>query len=45
MHEMITRDSDTLNNIPGEFRSFPVTVGTEDLGGVIEAPRTSGCLA
>ena len=33
MHEMITRDSDTRNNIPGELRSFPVTVGTEDLGG------------
>ena len=34
MHEMITRDSDTANNIPGKFRNFPVTVGTEDLGGV-----------
>lgn len=34
MHEMITRDSDTINNIPGKFRTFPVTVGTEDLGGV-----------
>ena len=34
MHEMITRDSDTRNNIPGELRSFSVTVGTEDLGGV-----------
>ncbi|MCY3788674.1 MAG: Fic family protein [Gemmatimonadetes bacterium] len=34
MHEMITRDSDTRNNIPGKLRSFSVTVGTEDLGGV-----------
>ena len=34
MHEMITRDSDTRNNIPRELRSFSVTVGTEDLGGV-----------
>ena len=34
MHEMITRDSDTRNNIPGELRSFSVTVGAEDLGGV-----------
>lgn len=34
MHEMITRDSDTTNNIPGKLRSFSVTVGSEDLGGV-----------
>ena len=34
MHDMITQDSDTHNNIPGELRSFPVKVGTEDLGGV-----------
>lgn len=34
MHEMITRDSDTRNNIPGELRSFSVTVGAEDIGGV-----------
>ena len=34
MHEMITRDSDTRNNIPRELRSFSVTVGTEDLRGV-----------
>ena len=40
MHEMITRDSDTRNNIPRELRSFSVTVGTEDLGGVhIGAPH------
>ena len=34
MHKMITRDSDTKDNIPGRFRNFSVTVGTEDLGGV-----------
>ena len=34
IHEIITRDSDTRNNIPGELRSFSVTVGTEDLGEV-----------
>lgn len=34
MHEMITRNSDIINNIPGRFRDFPVVVGTEDLGGV-----------
>ena len=40
MHEMITRDSDTRNNIPGELRSFSVSVGAEDLGGVhIGAPH------
>lgn len=34
MHEMLTRDSDTIHNVPGRFRAFPVTVGTEELGGV-----------
>ena len=34
MHKMITRDSDTKDNIPGKFRTFPVKVGTKDLGGV-----------
>ena len=34
MHRMITRDSDVVNNIPGEFRRHSVTVGTADLGGV-----------
>lgn len=34
MHEMITRDSDTHNNVPRELCSFSVIVGTEDLGGV-----------
>lgn len=41
LHEMVTRDSDTQNNIPGRFRTFPVTVGTADLGGVHRgAPHT-----
>ena len=41
LHEMVTRDSDTRNNIPGRFRTFPVTVGTVDLGGVHRgAPHT-----
>ena len=40
MHKMITRDSDTDDNIPGKLRNFSVTVGTEDLGGVhIGAPH------
>ena len=34
MHEMITQDSDIINNIPGRFRDFPVVVGMENLGGV-----------
>lgn len=34
MHKMITRDSDTINNILGRFRDFSVTVGTHELGGV-----------
>ncbi len=34
LHEMITRDSDIVNNIPGKLRGFPVTVGSNDLGGV-----------
>ncbi len=41
LHEMVTRDSDTQNNIPGRFRTFPVTVGTAGLGGVHRgAPHT-----
>ena len=41
LHEMVTRDSDTRNNIPGRFRTFPATVGTVDLGGVHRgAPHT-----
>jgi len=34
MHEIITQHSDTHNNIPGRWRTFPVHVGTDDLGGV-----------
>jgi Fic family protein len=34
IHKMITDRSDTTNNIPGEFRTFPVVVGSEDMGGV-----------
>ena len=42
MHEMITRDSDTVNNTPGRLRGFSVTVGTPELGGVhIGAPYDS----
>lgn len=34
MHEMITQHSDTINNVPGRFRNFSVTVGTAAMGGV-----------
>jgi Fic family protein len=34
MHEMITVESDTKNNIPGRLRSHEVTVGSDDMGGV-----------
>ena len=34
MHEMITQHSDTINNVPGRFRNFSVTVGSEETGGV-----------
>ena len=34
MHEMITTQSDTHNNVPGRWRNFSVQVGTPDLGGV-----------
>lgn len=34
IHRIATVESDTKNNIPGQFRKFPVTVGTEELGGV-----------
>lgn len=34
MHRLITEHSDTHNNIPGQWRTFPVTVGSPDLGGV-----------
>jgi len=34
MHEMLTRESDEKNNVPGRFRTFDVQVGSEDMGGV-----------
>lgn len=34
MHKMITEQSDTVNNLPGKLRTFPVRVGTPDTGGV-----------
>jgi len=34
MHRLVTTDSDTKNNQPGALRSFPVTVGSPDMGGV-----------
>ena len=34
IHEMVTIDSDTKDNIPGRFRTWPVTAGAADLGGV-----------
>jgi Fic family protein len=34
MHRMTTKGSDEKNNEPGKFRTFGVTVGTMELGGV-----------
>ena len=34
MHEMVTVESDTRNNMPGRFRTVEVTVGSPDMGGV-----------
>jgi len=34
MHQMITRESDIDHNLPGRFRTFSVTVGSPELGGV-----------
>ena len=34
MHRMITEESDVRNNSPGSFRTFAVTVGSSQLGGV-----------
>jgi len=40
MHRMVTQISDVKNNIPGEFRTFSVQVGSADMGGVhIGAPH------
>ena len=34
IHRTITQHSDLVNNLPGEFRNFEVTVGSPDVGGV-----------
>jgi Fic family protein len=34
MHRMLTQHSDTHNNSPGRWRTFQVTVGARELGGV-----------
>jgi Fic family protein len=34
MHLMVTQHSDTDHNVPGQWRTFPVTVGAPDMGGV-----------
>lgn len=34
MHKTITTATDESHNVPGEFRTFPVTVGSPELGGV-----------
>ena len=34
MHEMLTRESDEENNVPGVLRSHSVQVGSPDLGGI-----------
>lgn len=34
LHRMVTRLSDERNNVPGQFRTFSVTVGSPDMGGV-----------
>ena len=34
MHKLITEASDETHNVPGQFRTFPVTVGTPGRGGV-----------
>ena len=34
MHRMVTEHSDTHNNVPGQWRTFSVVVGSPDLGGV-----------
>jgi Fic family protein len=40
LHKMITQESDTMNNIPGKFRTFSVKVGAPEMGGVhVGAPH------
>jgi len=34
MHKLVTEGSEELHNIPGTLRTFSVTVGTTDMGGV-----------
>lgn len=34
MHELLTRGSDEVNNVPGRLRAYGVQVGTPELGGV-----------
>lgn len=34
MHELLTRGSDDVNNVPGRLRVYGVQVGTPELGGV-----------
>ncbi|MGI8785758.1 MAG: Fic family protein [Acidobacteriota bacterium] len=34
VHSKVTTQSDETHNIPGKFRTFPVTVGTPEMGGV-----------
>ncbi len=34
LHRLLTTDSDTKDNIPGQLRAWEVTVGSEDMGGV-----------
>ena len=34
LHRMITEHSDITNNVPGRLRTFPVQVGSPDVGGV-----------
>ena len=42
MHRMLTTESDENNNVPGNFRSQSMQVGSPDLGGVhIGAPHES----
>ena len=42
MHQMITQRSDETHNIPGQLRTFPVTLGSSDMGGVHKgAPHES----
>ena len=34
LHQIVTQNSDTKNNIPGRLREFSVVVGSPDMGGV-----------